>query len=155
MEGRGKGWATVAMLALVLAWPWAGQAWAGPVLQAWTGDPPRMVLELALESHQPFHLEHVSSMYGARVRESFMPRPGGGMTLFEVQSDSPAVHEYFGLVPGPGGVAAARRELTQIRLLSMSYEQHRLMVDGVSRPLADLASPGQELRLTVVGRRQP
>lgn len=94
-------------------------------------------------------------MYGAHVRESFLPRPGGGMTLVEVQSDSPAVHEYFGTAPGPEGKAQARRDLDEARLLSMGYQDHRLLAGEERLVLGELAAPGQVLRLLVTQEPKP
>lgn len=139
--------AEAAALAVLLA---NTQAVALASLQIWTLEPRGLVLSLAVEAGQVIALEHQNSIYQALVRETYRVGPRGELWQVMLESPSAGVFEYHGYDPPPGGRAFLERPLGALRLRSMSYEHHRLLVDGRAIALKDLAQPGQPLVLKVV-----
>jgi hypothetical protein len=135
---------------MLLAWPMT--AWPGGP-SAWlvfsSDEPERILACLPLEAGAPFYLEFVNSLYLAPVRETFVYQPAEGLFLIKVESPSPAVFEYYGLIPEKSGPALLRRRLDEIRLLSHDYKNHHLTVGDVSLHLKGFVADGRPLIIRV------
>jgi hypothetical protein len=120
-----------------------------PVLEIWGGDPPHLLRACTLDPGEPFYLEHVNSIYGARVREYFSYIPGNGLYLVNVESASPAVFEYYGLAGNRREGKRLLRPREAFTLRSMDYSRHQLTIRGKAIPLQGLVAPGEELHMKI------
>lgn len=104
------------------------------------------VLCVSLEERVRFHLDFINSIYLAPVRETFEYEPLTGISLVSVESSSPGVFEYYGLMTDGTGKAELRRVLGKsIRLLSHDYQHHRLAAGDRSIELTGYALNGRPL----------
>ena len=120
-----------------------------PVLEIWGGDPPNLLRIYRLFPRKAFCLEHINSIYGARVQETFSYVPSRGLYLVEVASPSPAVFEYYGLEVGRVGKKRLYRPMKPLILRSMDYSRHRLFVRGKAISLQGLVKPGDTLKIKI------
>lgn len=146
--GRRGAWA--ASWGLILPLLCAGTAAAQPAVQLWTLDAPRLVFSAGLEAGQAFTLEHQNSIYLAPVRETYRLGPQGGLRQIALESPSAGVFEYYGFDPPAAGRVLLEQSVGPIRLRSMSYEHHRLLLGERIINLKDLVQAGQPLLLKVV-----
>jgi hypothetical protein len=140
------------------AFPLAMLAWTGLTLAA--GTPQRQLVVLGAETKEvraclplqegeTFYLEFVNSVYLAPVRESLVYSGGEGIYAVGVESPSAGVFEYYGIEPDGSGRASLHRKVGEIKLRSMSYENHRLSAGGRILRLKDIAAPGEPLVVEV------
>ena len=122
-----------------------------PVIEVWGGTPPHLLRHYKLFPSRAFCLEHINSIYGARVREVFSYIPGKGLYLVEVESSSPAVFEYYGLDGGRGGKKRLCRPMRPFTLRSMDYSHHRLIIQRKAISLQGLVKPGETLQIKIRG----
>lgn len=141
-------WAAPLFLALWLAG--APAAAAGARLELWSLEPRRLLWGLEVEAGQVFHLEHQNSIYLAPVRETYRVEPGGRLRQIGLRSPSAGVFEYYGFDAPPGGRLELSLPVGHLRLRSMSYEHHRLLIRDKTVALVRLARPGQALLLKLV-----
>lgn len=141
-------------LVLLLAAPLKA---AGPdmAIVLTTDDPERVVACLPLQAGAPFHLDYINSIYRQPVRETFVYEPGEGLFIIQVETPSPGVFEYLGLIPEEPGKAFLQRRLGPIRLLSSDYQNHRLTAGKTGLDLKGLVPGGRPLILRVLADRPP
>ena len=139
----------LAMILVLFLFPGGRGDDGNPVLEIWGGNPPRLLRVYTLEPGAPFYLEHVNSIYGARVREYFSYIPGHGLYLVNVESASPAVFEYYRWAGNRGEGKRLLRPREAFTLRSMDYSRHLLTIRGEAIPLQGLVAPGEELRMKI------
>ncbi len=122
-----------------------------PVLEIWGGNPPNLLRLYRLFPRKVFCLEHINSIYGARVLEVFSYVQGKGLYLVEIESSSPAVFEYYGLDGGREGKKRLCRPMKPFTLRSMDYSHHRLIIQGKAISLQGLVKSGDTLQIKIGG----
>jgi len=138
-------WKGVAVT-LVAATLVASHACADSSLLVFSGNGEEPVLCIDLEKGSRFHLDFINSVYQAPVRETFEYETRAGITLVSVESPSPGVFEYYGLMTDGTGKAPLWRALGEsIRLLSHDYLHHRLSAGDTSFDLRNYAVNGSPL----------
>lgn len=142
MGGLGKQ-IVATLVATVLA---SSQACAGYSLLLSQGDGGEPVLCIPVEEGSRFHLDFINSIYLAPVRETFEYDPPSGISLVSVESPSPGVFEYYGLMTDGTAKADLRRVLGEwVRLLSHDYRHHRIATGDRIFNLKDYAVNGSPL----------
>lgn len=142
---RSRNLAVLSLAVCLLLGADAAQAGPAPMLELWMGQPPRLVRGLQLAADGIFVLEHQNSIYLALVRETYRAEPGGGFTQLAMESPSAGVFEYHGYDPPISGHVKMSRFLTEIRLLSSSYQHHNLCSGGRCLGLGEVGEPGKPL----------
>jgi hypothetical protein len=128
----------------------ASTAWPAMHLALIGGEPERVLACIPADSGKTMHLEFINSIYQAKVRESFELHPTEGLILISVESPSPGVFEYYGMMTDGSGKAALRRPVGAIRLRSHDYRNHRLIVGAQEIPLRPFIENGRPLMIRVM-----
>ena len=139
----------LAMILVLFLFPGERGDGVNPVLEIWGGNPSHLLSAYTLEPGAPFYLEHVNSIYGARVREYFSYIPGRGLYLVNVESASQAVFEYYRWAGNREETKRLLRPREAFTLRSMDYSRHQLTIRGEAIPLQGLVAPGDELQIKI------
>jgi hypothetical protein len=123
-------------------------AWAD-VLQVVLRDSGKLLWEGALEADAGFILEHRNSIYGMQVRERFRIDSDGGIRLDAVQTESPAVLEYYGLEEVSCEWIPLSRRIGAIRMIHSRRGEIRIHLADRWIRLSDFVPDGVRIEIRV------
>ena len=109
--------------------------------------------EHPLAVSEPVNLVHRNSIYGTLVRETLQVKEDGALWLVRIQSQSPAVLEYYGLEATTADWIDLTRRIDSFQVLVTAAGEFCLEVNNEAFPLSQRVADGSRIELRVIATR--